>query len=64
MKLYWKMYQDKNSIKYTSVILTKKEMEMEVNGFFERCEEDLAPVFEPIMMEEKEFEKLPEFKGF
>ena len=34
MKLYWRMYQDKESTKYTSVVLTEEEMKKEVKGFF------------------------------
>jgi hypothetical protein len=66
MKLYWRMYQDKESVEYTSVVLTKEEMEKEVDLFFKNGmdEEELTPVFEPVMMEEEEFEKLPEFEGF
>lgn len=64
-KLYWKMYQDKNSTKYQSVTLTEEQMKTEIEYVFggDYCEE-LAPVFEPVMMEEEEFKKLPEFEGF
>jgi hypothetical protein len=66
MKLYWRMYQDKESVEYTSVVLTKEEMEKEVDLFFKNGmdEEELTPVFEHVMMEEEEFEKFPEFEGF
>lgn len=63
MKLYWRMYQDKKSIKYSSVILTEKEMKKEIEGFH-WDEEELPPVFEPVMMKEEDFKKLPEFEGF
>lgn len=64
-KLYWKMYQDKNSIKYRSVIITQEDMINEVNYWNNEGNEDEdAPVFEPIFMTEEEFNKLPEFKGF
>lgn len=66
MKLYYKMYQDKQSVKYTSVILTEEEMKKEIKYFFSegRDELELPPIFEPVMMEEEEFKKLPEFEGF
>lgn len=64
-KLYWRMYQDKNSIKYTSVILTQEDMINEVNYWNSEGNEEIdAPVFEPVFMEEEEFSKLPEFEGF
>jgi len=66
MKLYYKMYQDKESVKYSSVILTKEEMEKEIDLFFKNGmdEDELPPIFEPVMMEEEDFKKLPEFEGF
>jgi hypothetical protein len=67
MKLYWRMYQDKESVKYSSVILTKEEMEKEVDLFFKEGLDDYyenPPIFEPVMMEEEDFKKLPEFEGF
>jgi hypothetical protein len=65
-KLYWRMYQDKKSTEYASVILTEDEMKIEIDGYFKDIydEDELPPVFEPVMMEEKEFKKLPECEGF
>ena len=63
--LYWRMYQDKESTQYQSVILTETEMKAEASLFFDnQSEEDLPPVFEPVMMTEQEFNALPEFDGF
>lgn len=64
-KLYWKMYQDKNNIDGGSVIITKDEMINEISYWNNEANEEIeAPVFEPVFMEEEEFDKLPEFEGF
>jgi hypothetical protein len=64
-KLYWRMYQDKQSVDYNSVIITYEDMLSEVYYWNNEANEEIdAPVFEPVFMEEEEFNKLPEFKGF
>lgn len=64
-KLYWKMYQDKNSINGSSVIITQEEMIREVNYINQEYGEDEDfPVFEPVYMTEELFNNLPEFGGF
>lgn len=65
-KLYWRMYQDKNSINYTSVVITQKDMIQEVEYIYNEYGEeyDDLPVFEPVFMTEEEFNNLPEFDGF
>lgn len=62
--LYWRMYQDKESIKYASVVLTKDQMDAEISMYFDNPTDDGPPIFEPVMMTEKEFNDLPEFDGF
>lgn len=64
-KLYWRMYQDKNSVNHGSVIITQGDMISEVHYWNNEGDEEMdAPVFEPVFMEEEEFNNLPEFKGF
>lgn len=64
-KLYWRMYQDRENIDGTSVVITQEDMIREVMYLWnEGNEEDLFPVFEPVFMTEDEFESLPEFEGF
>ena len=61
-KLYWKMYQDRNSVNGTSVIIKEEQIKDEINAAREY--DALLPVFEPVFMTEEEFNNLPEFKGF
>lgn len=64
-RLYWKMYQDKDSINGSSVIITQEEMIREVNYINQEYGEDEDfPVFEPVYMTQEEFNNLPEFGGF
>lgn len=64
-KLYWKMYQDKDSIEFQSVIITQEEMIREVEYINKEFGEDYDfPVFEPVYMTEEDFNNLPEFEGF
>lgn len=64
-KCYWRMYQDKNNIDGSSVIITKEDMIDEVdywNNYGDQ-EED-PPIFEPVFLEEDDFNNLDEFQGF
>lgn len=64
-KLYWRMYLDRTETDGKSAILSEQEMLVEANWYFEaRDDEQLPPVFEPIMMTEKEFLIQPWFLGF
>jgi len=63
-KLYWREHQDKKSIG-PNVVITTEDMMAQVKGFFEDpYDEELPPIFEPVMMTENEFKSLPEFDGF
>ena len=64
--LYWRMYQDKDSVKYTSVVITQEQMIQEVEYIHKEFGEEYGdyPVFEPCFMTKEEFENLPEFEGF
>lgn len=63
-KLYWRMYLDKNSIGYNSVVLPDiSKVVEEAKYHFQELKGD-PPVFEPVMMSQKEFDSLSEFDGF
>jgi hypothetical protein len=63
------VYQDKTCIgagynSYTEEIETELKMIPEYIKSFNEGSIEALPVFEPIEMEESEFEALPEFDGF
>jgi predicted transcriptional regulator len=64
-KLYYKVYQDKESIEDVYYIDTQEGVLATLEEWkSDSAEGELAPVFEPILMTKKEYERLPEFKGF
>jgi len=65
-KLYWRMYQDKDSVEFRSVVITQEDMIREVEYINNEFGEEYGdyPVFEPCFMTEEEFNNLPEFDGF
>ena len=64
-KIFWKMYQDKESTQYNFALMTTDGMNEEVLLYFEDQDEDAyPPVFEPIKMTQKEFDSYETFDGF
>lgn len=64
-RLYWRMFQDRKSVNYSSVVITQEDMIKEVEYWNNEGNEEMdAPVFEPVFMTEEEFDNLEEFKGF
>lgn len=65
-KLYFRVYQDKDSTGYGSYVDTLENIQKSIPHWFDDAFEhdnDL-PVLEPVMMTEMEFKNLPEFGGF
>lgn len=62
--MYFKIYEDKNSIGYNYYIDTSQGVDNMLTELQKESESGLFPVIEPIMMTEKEFNSLPEFYGF
>jgi hypothetical protein len=67
-KLYFRVYQDKVStneddLYYIDTVENVMNM-CNSSDFKDECFDDLPPIFEPIFMNEKEFNNLPEFNGY
>ena len=65
-KLYFKVYQDKESVKYQYYVDTPENVMSSIPEWKKSLEEydQLMPVLEPIYMSEYEFNNLPEFLGY
>lgn len=66
MPIYWKEYQDRDSINgCLYAVLTLEEMQHQTDLYFDDHDpEDAPPVFEPVKMTVEEFNALPHFTGF
>lgn len=64
--MYFKVYQDKDSINCGFYVDSKKNIENSLEHWLEEFEYsgEPFPVIEPVLMTEKEFKNLPEFEGF
>jgi len=69
IKTYFKVYQDKTCTGFNDLYYIA-EIEEEIKNFasyFDMLAQgdiEYLPVFEPVEMEEEEFQKIPEFQGF
>jgi len=65
-EIFFKVYQDKNSID-TFYVETKENIEESLPHWVEiaaESDDGLFPVIEPVLMTQQEFEALPEFQGY
>jgi hypothetical protein len=65
MKVYFKIYQDKESMD-DSYVCPKEDLDSTIEAFEEHLMEygGLSHVIEPVLMTEEEYKNLPEFEGF
>jgi len=66
-KLFWKVYENKDMLKYFIDRLENiiEMYEMEEEESFKDCTyNDNIPLLEPVFLSENEFNDLPEFEGF
>lgn len=61
-KIYFKVYQDIDSIDGESYIVTPEEFM--IKSINEYASEEKLPVIEIVMMTEEEVNSLPEFQGY
>jgi hypothetical protein len=67
LKLYWKVYQNREYIENEAFyVSTTGDILMNMPDLVDECEDigELPPVIEPVMMTETEFNNLPEFEGY
>lgn len=64
--LYFKVYQDKESMEGLTYIDTPENIMKAIPDWLKDCREsgENMPVIEPIEMTDNEFSKLPEFTGY
>jgi hypothetical protein len=66
-RLYWKVYQDANSMDYSFYVTDKIEchqVKSMLEDLLDYEEDPLPPVYVPVLMTKLEFNSLDEFDGY
>jgi len=64
VKLYYKVYADRNSMNRNFYVEKPENLEIVANESYESDNCEYPVVFEPIWLTEKDFNNLEEFEGF
>ncbi len=65
-QMYFKVYQDKDSTQHSFYVDTVENVLKSCKIWLEEHDYsgEMVPVIEPVMMDEEEFNNLPDFEGY